>query len=126
MNIRTYANKPRFTPEVMNLDCLTEQIGYVPVHKRVQEMQLAGYRLQGYREGLYDKTEEIDPTRKIGLDLSDLTQMARAVGRRLGEQQKLKLEQEAEALAKASEKPPADTGQPSGQGKGTEPPPVNG
>lgn len=73
---RSHLNRPKLRPEKMDQRSKTEKHGYVPVNKRIEEMILAGKRLDISRL-TYDVTDpnaadpEIDPTRRPGYDLAD-------------------------------------------------------
>lgn len=64
----------------------TEQAGYIPPQVQIENMIMAGQRLDASRKALYDFESEadidesaIDPTRSGNFDLADATQMSFAV-----------------------------------------------
>lgn len=71
----------------------TEQAGYIPPKQQIEQMILAGRRLDDFRKEQFDfdSEEEIDeelydPTRSVNFDLADATQMQIAVKQSLTEQ----------------------------------------
>ena len=69
--------------EVLDPHSETEQAGYIPPQVQIENMMLAGQRLDQSRKALYDfpSEEEIDedafdPTRRGNFDLADASQMA--------------------------------------------------
>jgi len=71
-------------PDKMNTRSKTETTGYAPQNLIIKEMQMAGQRLQDYREKHYDfngtdivPDDFIDPTRNSNFDLADGTRISR-------------------------------------------------
>ena len=69
--------------EVMDPHSETEQAGYIPPQIQIENMILAGERLNQTRKDMYDfsSPDEIDedaydPTRRANFDLADASQMA--------------------------------------------------
>ena len=69
--------------EVIDPHSETEQAGYIPPQIQIENMILAGQRLDASRRALYDFDSEedidenaFDPTRSGNFDLADATQMA--------------------------------------------------
>ena len=69
--------------EVMDPHSETEQAGYIPPQIQIENMILAGERLNQSRKELYDFTspdeideDAFDPTRRGNFDLADASQMA--------------------------------------------------
>lgn len=77
----------------MDDEVITEQAGYIPPHVQIENMILAGERLNESR-GLYDFDSEddideslSDPTRSVNYDMADASQSALAVDARLRDQE---------------------------------------
>ena len=69
--------------EVLDPHSETEQAGYIPPQVQIENMMLAGQRLDQSRKAMFDfaSEEEIDedafdPTRRGNFDLADASQMA--------------------------------------------------
>ena len=69
--------------EVLDSQSKTEQAGYIPPQIKIENMILAGERLNQTRKDMYDfsSADEIDedaydPTRRANFDLADASQMA--------------------------------------------------
>ena len=69
--------------EVLDSQSKTEQAGYIPPQIQIENMILAGERLNQTRMDMYDfsSADEIDedaydPTRRANFDLADASQMA--------------------------------------------------
>ena len=69
--------------EVMYPHSETEQAGYIPPQIQIENMMLAGQRLDDSRRALYDFSSEdeidedaYDPTRRGNFDMADASQMA--------------------------------------------------
>ena len=67
-------------------ETMTERAGYIPPKIQIEQMILAGARLDQQRKDLYDFTEEqeddgsfMDPTREPGYDLADASVQAKQV-----------------------------------------------
>ena len=108
--------------EVLDSHSETEQAGYIPPQVQIENMILAGQRLDQSRRALYDfaSPDEIDedaydPTRSGNFDLADATQMA------MSADEAIKKAEEALAAAKEA-KIASQTAQ---EGSG-EPEPVKG
>lgn len=81
---------------------ITEQAGYRDAKTQIEQMMIAGERLQAFRREYFDLPEgqgdaDIDPTRKPGLDLAE----ASAIGRELAI--RMKAREERKKAAKAAE-----------------------
>lgn len=88
--------------EVLDSKSETEQAGYISPQKQIENMILAGRRLDDYRKGQYDfdSEEEIDeelydPTRSGNFDLADATQ-AQIIANNALSEQALKASQNAQ------------------------------
>ena len=108
--------------EEIDSKSITEQSGYIPPERQIQDMMNAGRRLQEYRMSQYDfaSPDDIDeslsdPTRSANFDLADATQMA------MSADEGIKKAEEALAAAKEA-KIASQTAQ---EGSG-EPEPVKG
>ena len=69
--------------EVLDPHSETEQAGYIPPQVQIENMMLAGQRLDQSRKALYDFPSEdeidedaYDPTRRGNFDMADASQMA--------------------------------------------------
>ena len=69
--------------EVLDPHSETEQAGYIPPQVQIENMMLAGQRLDQSRKALYDFPSEdeidedaYDPTRRGNFDLADASQLA--------------------------------------------------
>ena len=69
--------------EVLDPHSETEQAGYIPPQVQIENMMLAGQRLDQSRKAMYDFASEdeidedaSDPTRRGNFDLADASQMA--------------------------------------------------
>ena len=89
--------------EVLSDEIVTEQAGYIPPKIQIENMILAGQRLNMSRLEQYDFTSEaeidedaVDPTRSGNFDLSDASQLSYEATQRLND------------AAKASKKPDSD------------------
>ena len=109
--------------EVLTSDTQTEQSGYVDPKRQIEDMILAGRRLDEARKNQYDfpSGEDIDediydPTRSGNFDLSDASQMQFEANERLREQ-RLKASQTVQE---------ASGGDSGSSGGGNEPPPEKG
>ena len=98
---------------------MTEQAGYVPPDRQIEQMMLAGQRLQDQRDGAYyddpdvsDDNLEINPLRHIGLDPAEATELQRIYDDRLQQQKnaadlaKKAAEDNAKAIKLAAKKSP--------------------
>lgn len=112
-----------FKGEILSKECITEQSGYIDPKTQIEDMILAGRRLNDYRKAQYDfdSEEEIDetafdPTRSGNFDLADATQAQIMAEAALSEQ-----------AQKASQTAPKGSQAVSGASAGgSEPPPENG
>lgn len=78
-------NEAKMTPpkgEVLTSDTQTEQAGYIDPKRQIEDMILAGRRLDEARRNQYDFPDEVsidedayDPTRAGNFDLADASQM---------------------------------------------------
>ena len=80
---RNLAASRERTYEVLDSKSETEQAGYIPPQIQIENMMLAGQRLDQSRKALYDFSSEdeidedaFDPTRRGNFDLADASQMA--------------------------------------------------
>nr|WAE43507.1 MAG: hypothetical protein [Microviridae sp.] len=75
-------------------EMITEQAGYIPPHIQIEDMMLAGQRLQQARAERFDfpdgKVDDtfIDPTRKSNFDLADASAIAMETEARLKQQER--------------------------------------
>lgn len=102
-----YKNRPVAVPEVPSQDSMTEQAGYVPAKRKIEDMILAGQRLAETRKAQFDETEDLDPTRKPGLDIVEAEYIRKAVSKRLIDQFRAKKKAEKEALEAKAKTDPA-------------------
>lgn len=86
-------NRPVYKGQKMDDNTITEQHGYIPANKMIENLILAGKRLNAQR-GIYDSDDgtspenlNIDPTRKPGLDLADASILNRNAMERIEEQE---------------------------------------
>ena len=75
-------DKNKAIPEVIDKETIVEQTGYEPADRKIMNMIYAGQRLKEARKEMYDFDGEnddydtpIDPTRKLGLDLAEASQI---------------------------------------------------
>ena len=114
-----YKKLPIITPDS---ESETEQAGYIPPKVQIENMILAGQRLDNARsqydfESEDDIDEDLyDPTRAANYDLADATQSALGVEARLREAAKKPSQTAQEAPGEASKPGPG----------GNEPPPAPG
>lgn len=95
--VRSHRDPPHAVPERMDPNSKTEKHGHVPLNKRIEEMVLAGQRLDRSRMGYdtlnpNDPDPEIDPTRRKDYDLAEATQEQNAVTDRLQDSAKKAVE----------------------------------
>ena len=114
-----YTKLPIITPDS---ESETEQAGYIPPKVQIENMILAGQRLDHARSQYDFESEEdidedlIDPTRSGNFDLADATQSALGVEARLREASQKPSQTAQEAPEEASKPSPG----------GNEPPPTQG
>jgi len=89
----THWRRPPKNPEVMDPLTKTESAGYIPPKTQIENLIMAGKRLQDWRKEMYDfpDSKDIDesfedPTRGPGYDLADASRDAQAVASRLNAQ----------------------------------------
>lgn len=75
-----YKNRPKITPEVGGGKVLVETAGYIPAKKKIQELIASGQRLVDYRKSVYDSDVtpddlQIDPMRRKGIDLAEVSDL---------------------------------------------------
>jgi len=81
----TYGNRPKVQPEKNSGKSKTEKAGYIPAKRRIEDMILAGKRLDLARKEQFDfeigkdRDGEIDPFRRPGVDLAEVSQARRQV-----------------------------------------------
>ena len=82
MKFKTQFNAKPSPPELGGGEKLVEVAGYIPAHKQIDNLLMAGKRLVSYREQ-YDYTGDdvidenfTDPTRASNFDLADASQLA--------------------------------------------------
>lgn len=115
--------------EVLDSKSETEQAGYIPPQIQIENMILAGERLNQSRKEMYDfsSPDEIDedafdPTRRGNFDLADASQMAMETEMSLRDQAL-----EADKLRKAAQAEIEASGEVKKGSKGvSEPPPEKG
>jgi len=90
MKLFTQWRRPPRNPEVMDPLTITESAGYVPSKVQIENLIMAGKRLQSFRKEMYDFPDGAnvdesyeDPTRGPGFDLADATRIARDVDQRI-------------------------------------------
>lgn len=119
-------NKAKTRPvqgEIISSETITEQSGYIEPKRQIEDMIMAGRRLDEARKNQYDFDSEdsidesaYDPTRAKNFDLSDASQIQFEANERLREQ-RLKASQTAQE---------ARSGASGSSEGGTEPPPEKG
>ena len=125
-------NKAKKTPpsaELCDPKSETEQAGYIPPQRQIEDMMLAGRRLDDYRKSQFDFPDDdsidedvYDPTRAGNFDLSDASQMSYDVNNRIREAKEFsKASKEASQTAQE-----ASRGVSEGNGGGNVPPPEKG
>lgn len=96
MKVISKVNITKKPPKQFDKKSKTEKAGYIPPKVQIENMILAGERLDAYRKEMYqaetDDSEEpeIDPTRNPNFDLADASRISRS------------LEQKAEQVATAN------------------------
>lgn len=83
---------------------ITEQAGYRDAKTQIEQMMIAGERLQAFRREYFDLPEgvgdaDIDPMRKPGIDLAEASQVGRELARRMKEKDTRKKAAQAAKLA---------------------------
>lgn len=85
--------------EVNSGEIKVETAGYIPIHLKIEKMQECGIRLKATRDALYDYGEgghindseiSVDPTRRYGIDYSEIYNLQRSVSARMEESKKVK------------------------------------
>lgn len=116
MTFATKYNRPVSKPEFNDGQSKTETAGYVPPKVQIEQMIMAGYRLNQYRQEAYDfkdgddvGEDVYDPTRGPNFDLADASMLAEKARQGLNKaRQKAKEEAEEkkklEDLEKKSDK----------------------
>lgn len=96
MNYKTQYGGKLGTPEINSGELLVETAGYISAKERIENIMLAGQRLDNYRKGRFDFEDEksidmsfVDPTREKGFDLADATQAELGVTARLEDQKRV-------------------------------------
>lgn len=110
----SHSNRPKRKPEKNSGIKMVETSGYIPMNRRIDEMIIAGQRLNLSRADQYDQEDEygdipLDPTRKAGLDITDVTRIRDEVKERLRTQLKAKKEALQQVETKKAESTPLDT-----------------
>jgi len=80
---KNYTGKRYGKPSEQNgAELFTEQSGYIPAQKRIENLLNAGQRLKDFRDQQFDFVDEnsiddqfFDPTRTKNFDLADATQL---------------------------------------------------
>lgn len=108
------ASRKRDYYEKLDVKSKTEQAGYIPPQEQIENMILAGERLNQSRKEQYDfaSADEIDedaydPTRSGNFDLADATRMAMEAEASIAESQKA-----SKVASKAPEKAPEASTEP--------------
>ena len=90
MLFQTRYNRPERIGEFNSGENLVERAGYIPAKIQIENLILAGKRLQEHRAEMYDFTELskidldfYDPTRSKNFDIADAFQLKRDVEARL-------------------------------------------
>lgn len=90
MQFQTRYNRIDRSGEINPGPILVERAGYIPAKIQIENLILAGKRLQEHRAEMYDFTELskidldfYDPTRSKNFDIADAFQLKRAVEERL-------------------------------------------
>lgn len=87
-------HRPPEAFEKVSDESITETAGYVPADRQIEDMMLAGKRLNEARAAQYDFPEGnddgefFDPTRSPAFDLADVSRLSRDVNNRLEKQAK--------------------------------------
>lgn len=110
----THYVRKRSLPETNSGETIVERAGYIPPKIQIENMIIAGHRLQQFRKEQYDfqPGQDIDedfddPTRDKNFDLADASQLGMAAQQALTEAA-LSAEREAieKSLKEVEEKPP--------------------
>lgn len=105
MNFFTKYNRPPKQFERGGGEILVERAGYISAQMRIENLILAGLRLQQYRDEHYDFTGEeiddnfIDPTRRKSYDWAEAFQQSLELA------EKMKAQREAKKKKKPVDKP---------------------
>jgi len=88
-----------------------EKAGYIPIRDQINQMLLAGRRLNEYRKEFYDSTNprddiDVDPTRSPDYDLADAFTDSHVLEEKFIESKKNRTEREKEDTKKEPEKAP--------------------
>lgn len=82
MKFKTQYNTKPSPPELGGGEKLVETAGYIPAHKQIENLLMAGQRLFAARTEMYDfpygeiDEDFNDPTRSGNFDLADATQIS--------------------------------------------------
>lgn len=109
--IYTQYVRPEKKGETNSGELKVELKGYVPPQKQVENLMIAGKRLEDYRREAYDfgygeKADDnyVDPTRKPDFDLADASRLADESNKKLKEQaDKINAETKAKKEAEKAE-----------------------
>ena len=107
-------NGPYGDPEINNGKNIVETAGYISAKKRIENLMAAGHNLEKFRKANYDFENEKDvdpnfhdPTRDVGFDMADASQIAMGLNERQEEAVK-KMKEEKEKNVEESKKDPED------------------
>lgn len=113
MEFQTQYNRKSRIPEKNTLPSMTERAGYIPAEKRIENMMLAGQRLAQSRKDQYDFEDDNvdesfeDPTRTVGFDDADASQIALALDAEMAYKASQRAQVEPK-IEKPVEVPPAE------------------
>ena len=102
------------TPEVNSGEILVERVGYISARDRIENLLLAGHRLENYRKEQYDfdSVENIDesftdPTRNKNYDMADAFQSSLALNAKFkNKSAETKVEAKEKEVSEDTEKTP--------------------
>ena len=108
-----YEDFKRF-PEVNSGEILVERVGYISARDRIENLLLAGHRLENYRKEQYDfnSVDEIDetftdPTRNKSYDMADAFQATLALNAKFkNKSAETKVEAKEKEVSEDTEKTP--------------------
>jgi len=102
------------TPEINSGEILVEKVGYISAKDRIENLLLAGHRLENYRKEQYDfdSVDNIDesftdPTRNKSYDMADAFQDTIALNAKFkNKSAETKVEEKEKEVSKDPEKTP--------------------
>lgn len=102
------------SPEINSGEILVERVGYISARDRIENLLLAGHRLENFRKEQYDfesvdKIDETftDPTRNKNYDMADAFQDTLALNAKFkNKSAETKVEEKGKEVSKDTEKTP--------------------